>query len=450
MLAITGLAGGCEPGTFDPPTDPLSIVIVSGDGQPGAAGHVLAHPLVVEVREGERPLAGVPVGWATEFGVLNPKSATTDAFGQARAEWRLGDVVGEQQAFAHISGQPAVGFAATGEIPPDAIVEIAAPGSDRATVGGLFPEPLRATVQVEPGRPLLGASVTWDTGTGGGWVFPHAATTDANGVVSASWIAGIADSQSIVASSGPVSSSRTILAEQNRTRANSIYLDSSAPAEAMGFRAEFTPLFDHPRTFYAVLIWDGAYAGLQRGGDLFDRQVHFSVWNADGVDAIVMDSATSVCHPFGGEGTGQKCRLEFPWEIGRPYQFEMVAELGESHADYAVTFRDLESGVSIPVATLRFGARPNLGWITAFVEDFGPQAASCLTTAPRGGIIARREVRVDDVWQRVATARFQAVDNLSHCANVLAHVQDGGIFFGTGGDLVGDPAAVGATVEFPN
>lgn len=450
LIAMIAMGTGCDPEPADPPLQPFSLAIVSGTGQPGEAGSALPSPLVVEVREGGRPVAGVSIDWWTDFGVVTPQSSITDEVGQARAAWRLADRVGDQTAHAQIADQPPVAFTATAEVPAGAAVEISNPGADSATVGGLFPEPIEATVLIEPGRPLVGAPVAWDGGPGSGWLFPQATATDEDGMVAATWIAGSAPAQQVTARLGAASSTITVPAKSIRTRANAVYLDSSAPTGATGFRAEFIPLYDSLRTFYAVLVWDGAYAGLQRSGDLFDRQVHFSVWDAGGVDALVVDSASSVCHPFGGEGTGQKCRLDYPWENGGTYQFEMLAEIGDSHADYTVTFRDVGNGVNVPVATLRFGARPNLGWVTAFVEDFGPLAASCLATAPRGGVMTRREVRVNEAWQRVVMARFQAVDNLFQCANVLARVQDGGIFFGTGGELVGDPGAVGAAIQFPD
>ncbi|HEV7364830.1 MAG TPA: hypothetical protein VGN76_03200, partial [Gemmatimonadales bacterium] len=46
LLAASSLR--CN-GTDVQPTDPTTIAMISGDGQTGTAGHVLANPLVVEV-----------------------------------------------------------------------------------------------------------------------------------------------------------------------------------------------------------------------------------------------------------------------------------------------------------------------------------------------------------------------------------------------------------------
>ena len=66
------------------------------------------------------------------------------------------------------------------------------------------------------------------------------------------------------------------------------------------------------------MVWDGGYAGLQRAGSRYDRQLQFSIWDTDGHDAQVIEHARDVvCSPFGGEGTGQKCELHYPWRVGR-------------------------------------------------------------------------------------------------------------------------------------
>ena len=40
-----------------------------------------------------------------------------------------------------------------------------------------------------------------------------------------------------------------------------------------------TPLAEPLRTFYTAIHWDGGYAGLQRRGSRFDRQLQFSLWD---------------------------------------------------------------------------------------------------------------------------------------------------------------------------
>lgn len=102
---------GCSGGDLTLPqsADPVTLRIVSGDGQRADAGGLLDRPLVVQVLDAEgRPLPEARV----EFGFLgdvqgaaiDPPLVTTDDEGRAEAFVRLGTESGEQLIVARVAG----------------------------------------------------------------------------------------------------------------------------------------------------------------------------------------------------------------------------------------------------------------------------------------------------------------------------------------------------------
>jgi PKD repeat protein len=80
---------------------------VNGDGQSGAAGELLAAPIVVEVTDADgAPVEGAKVEFAlTSSGTgaeIQPATATTDANGRAEAHLLLGDKLGLQTGEARV------------------------------------------------------------------------------------------------------------------------------------------------------------------------------------------------------------------------------------------------------------------------------------------------------------------------------------------------------------
>jgi len=58
-----------------------------------------------------------------------------------------------------------------------------------------------------------------------------------------------------------------------------------------------TPLAEPLRTYYAAIVWDGGYAGLQRRGSRFDRQLQFSLWDRPEGPAVLVIGANLDTHP---------------------------------------------------------------------------------------------------------------------------------------------------------
>lgn len=96
---------------------PARLAAVSGSGQNGAVGGVLANPVIVAVTaEDGGPAAGVTVTFAARNGgSVGAATVTTDANGRAQTTWRLGAGAGPQSltaAAAGLAGSP-VDFTAT-------------------------------------------------------------------------------------------------------------------------------------------------------------------------------------------------------------------------------------------------------------------------------------------------------------------------------------------------
>lgn len=105
----------CDSGT-EPPA-PARVIVSDGDRQVGPINTLLPAPIVVTVLdEHDRPLQGAALEWHTAGADrLIPTDPVTDANGQARARWLLGQNEGQRLGEAGIPGlRPAV-FSAVGE-----------------------------------------------------------------------------------------------------------------------------------------------------------------------------------------------------------------------------------------------------------------------------------------------------------------------------------------------
>jgi hypothetical protein len=149
---------------------PAAVVILSGDGQSGEAGLVLAESLVVRVVDGNG--LGVPainVQWAvaTGGGSVKPLLVTSDGTGRAAVEWTLG-ATGPNQATATAAGFVAT-FSATA-VPGAAFRLVLTTQPFTARSGFPFnPQPVIG-LQDSLGNPVAqsGVVVTATIGSGGG------------------------------------------------------------------------------------------------------------------------------------------------------------------------------------------------------------------------------------------------------------------------------------------
>lgn len=208
--------------------------------------------------------------------------------------------------------------------------------------------PVMLTVQVtNNGRPVAGCDVAWQPrGAGGasGWLFPASASTDANGIASAWWVAGSGAAQTAVASIRRFDGTTQGVAiggsaQPHATRANSIHLNYEPASDWTAFRVDVTPEALAPTTYWEAIGWPGAYTGIQSIDGKQNGLVLFSVWDVNGKSPQIIAKGPGVdCTQFGGEGTGYKCAKRHAPVAGRTYRFmaSIAPVAGQNQTDYSV------------------------------------------------------------------------------------------------------------------
>ncbi|MFZ6846914.1 DUF3472 domain-containing protein [Undibacterium sp. RuRC25W] len=314
------------------------------------------------------------------------------------------------------------------------------------TVNNTSMNPKKIQIRVtKNGAPKANCSVIWQArnGNASGWVFPDSTISDQNGYVSAWWVAGSAQNQSVDASiqqTDGVIKLATIsgTAYSHSTRSNSIHVqwDTSAWSK---FRADITPLTWQPTTYYEVIGFNGGYSGIQ------NTQTLFSLWDINGVSPIVIDSGISRCSNFGGEGTGIKCEAPFSPKTNITYRFELeINVVAGGMQDYTMYFTDTSTNQRNKLATLRLPyALPQSG-AYGFVEDWATDARSCLDNPIRSAVYSNVWYfnSATQQWINSKTAKGDAVYTPNHneiCTNYNFDFSNGTFMLSSGGTNVGYP-----------
>ena len=310
------------------------------------------------------------------------------------------------------------------------------------------------TVADASGAPVLGARWRFKTDDRSGWVYPAKGTTGEDGRISVTWVAGTPGVgvltltvENAVSSMTTELATESVVSQRPPDGATAVWLDHGGRAN--GYSIDLTPLSEPTGTYYAAIQWDGGYTGLQRGGSRYDYQLQFSVWDAPGGgDAQVVERGDGVmCRPFGGEGTGQACELNYPWRVGVTYRFEVTVEDLNGGSAMTLHVTDLAAGRRRFVGTLRYAARANLRSFAMFVEDFVHRAPTCLAKDVRSAVIRRAMARVGDSWQSITSGTLGHYREDSKnpgtpaCANRAARHHVAGLEMVIGGRTASDPEA---------
>ncbi len=322
-----------------------------------------------------------------------------------------------------------------------------------AEAGKLTANRIRLTLTSEAGAPLPDTSYHWVPDARSGWVFPAAGRTNAQGVIDAAWIPGFpGEGELVLAFTENEEQLTHAFATNSLVPANPPWgghaLSVSSPV-ATGYSIDMTPLTEPPQTYYAAMNWARGYTGLQRKGDLYDRQLQFSQWDASGgTPPEVVDVADGVhCRRFTHEGSGVQCGMEYPWAVGKTYRFEMTTEPGPSgFTHFSLHVTDLESGVRRYVGTLRASGRGFHTGFIPFVEDFRRVAPTCLDQEVRSAAFRRAMARTDAGWVPLVNAAvrphlFEDAGNpgTPGCANYDVRDHPAGLELLIGGTNVRDP-----------
>lgn len=191
--------------------------------------------------------------------------------------------------------------------------------------------------------------------------------------------------------------------------ADSVWLDYQEGLAITGdaimtdIKVEETTLY----TYYAGLVWNTGYMGLQRGGGGYFKHVHFSVWDppSGGLAEFVYADNDVEVQRFGGEGTGWKAMWPFNWNENITYRLCVLLTHTNSSTYYDSYFFDPTIGTWKHMATFRrTDALHSFSYVASFVEDFGStfqNRRSCLF----GNAWLRK---FDKKWVDLRTAKYAA------------------------------------------
>lgn len=323
-----------------------------------------------------------------------------------------------------------------------------------AEAGKIAPDRIAVTLTSEAGVPLPDTPYEWTTDERSGWVFPAEGRSDRLGKVDGAWIPGFPGLGKLTLRYVEADEEKAIDYETfSEAPENPPWAgwDLSIPSpRATGYSIDLTPLTEPPGTYYAAMFWQDGYTGLQRRGDLFDRQLQFSQWDApDGTPAEIVDVADGViCKRFGHEGTGVQCGTQYPWAVGKTYRFKMTEELSGGVSLVSMHVTDLESSDRRYIGTLKAGRRLSHTRMIPFVEDFRRRAPTCLDQEVRSAAFRRAQARTEEGWIPLVDAtvvphfgRDVGNPGTPDCANYAVREHPAGLEVLMGGPNVRDPHA---------
>ena len=223
LLTLGFLAGCGGGGSVEPPPMPTAVTAVSGNGQTGRAGNVLAAPVTVRVTSSAGGgMEGISVSFtaATTSGSVSSPTVATDADGVASITWTVGNEPGVNvdTVRASVSGlnTPAVFTATVTAAAPATLTSIS--GNAQSGVPGQpLAQPLVVVVRDRFGNGTPDVPVTWAVTAGGGTLSSPTSSTGADGHASIGWTPGGPGTNTVHAevaglTGSPVSFSASVIA----------------------------------------------------------------------------------------------------------------------------------------------------------------------------------------------------------------------------------------------
>ncbi len=117
---------------------------------------------------------------------------------------------------------------------------------------------------------------------------------------------------------------------------------------------------------------DNGYAGMQ--GDSNGKRAIFSIWEA------LSATGTEIARPFGGEGVGYQTIINYDWQVGRAYRYQVQkVSSGSDGTWWGASVTDTVTGISSPIGQIKVPvAWGNLnGSSIAWMERYNGPMNSC-------------------------------------------------------------------------
>lgn len=188
LAAATAALGACQKATA--PAAARELSLVQGDGQVRQAGRRLPIPLVFRaVGSDGRAVKDLPVTVAIELGggSVDSASVKTDANGEARVRWTLGQSPA-QALSATAPGVAPVRAQATALVPNEIV--IVQGNNQSARVGAALPAAVVVRVLGAGNVPMDSTAVSLQITSGGGTITPQSLLTNAMGEATVRWTMG--------------------------------------------------------------------------------------------------------------------------------------------------------------------------------------------------------------------------------------------------------------------
>jgi adhesin/invasin len=193
---MLGTVTACSGDPAAPPSA-AAVVAVGDIAITGTAGSTASAPLVVRVNDSNgNPVANTVVTFSVVDGggTVTPAIDTTDSQGRAQTTWRFGGTAGSQRAQAQVAGVTGtVTYIATVGAANASSVAVQAGDNQTAAAGQLVTTAPSIIVKDQFNNPVPGVSVFFTVTAGGGSVTTTGATTNAQGIATATgWRLGSA------------------------------------------------------------------------------------------------------------------------------------------------------------------------------------------------------------------------------------------------------------------
>jgi hypothetical protein len=171
---------------------PTGVVVTGGDAQRGAAGAVLAKPIIIRVVDANGSgVANAAVQLAPSSGSVPDSALTTDAQGTAKVRWTMGRSAGEHALAVRVEGVKAllkIAAFTTPAAPANLSFDDAPGASDKHGKAKERSRHLYALVTDVYGNPVPDATVMFTTKSGS--VTPARAVSDTRGRAALTWTPG--------------------------------------------------------------------------------------------------------------------------------------------------------------------------------------------------------------------------------------------------------------------